>query len=207
MSKQKITVALSQPDRNYEEFFENVWAVDLARMHVYPVPDLFILTGGSDVDPSYYGEANKGSHYTNPSRDADEAEMFSFYAGKTHILGICRGMQFMNAMLGGTLHQDMYSIGKQHPAVHRLKHMRENRFSWMNACNSLHHQALKRIGNAIPNRPGIVTSVEPLTGIPEIVEWGDDMLGVQFHPEMFNTQLGDRFFSVISEWVDEKETK
>lgn len=78
---------------------------------LYELCDGLLFTGGHDVDPALYGE--------NPfpqcgalcaSRDRLEAALFrrAFDEDKP-VLGICRGLQLLNVLLGGTLYQDLPS--------------------------------------------------------------------------------------------------
>ena len=84
--------------------------------------DLFdglLLLGGFDVDPTFYGQE---PHFelgeTFRKRDLFEIALLkaTIEAGKP-IMGICRGLQLINAGLGGTLYQDL----SEDPTV-RLKH-------------------------------------------------------------------------------------
>lgn len=71
--------------------------------------DALILTGGEDVDPARYGEAVLNATVeVNGARDTSD-----FYLATEAlrmglpILGICRGGQLMNVVLGGSLYQDL----------------------------------------------------------------------------------------------------
>ena len=68
--------------------------------------DGLLLAGGSDVHPSYYGQQINGAINIDTQRDKAEEELFKAYfkAGKP-IFGICRGFQFINVLLGGSLIQ------------------------------------------------------------------------------------------------------
>ena len=73
--------------------------------------DALILTGGEDVDPARYGEAVLNATVeVNGARDTSD-----FYLATEAlrmglpILGICRGGQLMNVVLGGSLFQDLPS--------------------------------------------------------------------------------------------------
>ena len=82
--------------------------------------DGFLFTGGQDVAPEFYGMKDAtGTVVPSPERDKLETLLLSkaLQADKA-ILGICRGLQFINAFLGGSLWQDLPS---QHPSdiVHR----------------------------------------------------------------------------------------
>lgn len=71
--------------------------------------DGFLLTGGHDVAPSVYGrETLDICGDTCPGRDTMEKKLLlgALKLNKP-ILGICRGLQMMNAVLGGTLYQDI----------------------------------------------------------------------------------------------------
>lgn len=72
----------------------------------------FLFTGGHDVDPKIYNETSIGD-IVSPCRQRDEMEkIFLEFAIKQDksVLGICRGIQFINAVLGGSLYQDIQII-------------------------------------------------------------------------------------------------
>lgn len=82
--------------------------------------DGFLFTGGPDVSPALYGQDDMGGQIkTCPRRDELEVPLLkkAVAAGKP-IFGICRGLQLINAVLGGTLYRDLPS---EHPSeiVHR----------------------------------------------------------------------------------------
>lgn len=78
--------------------------------------DGFLFTGGHDVDPAFYGEAQlPACGEICPARDRMEAQVLKYAMEKRlPVLGICRGIQFINAALGGTLWQDLPT---QRPAM------------------------------------------------------------------------------------------
>lgn len=82
--------------------------------------DGLLFTGGQDVHPSVYGEEDRtGRLIPCPKRDQLEVRVLqaALEADKP-IFGICRGIQLINAALGGTLYQDLPT---EHPSsiVHR----------------------------------------------------------------------------------------
>ena len=161
--------------------------------------DLLIFTGGSDIDPKRYGGNPAFSRYVDKNRDEREFQILKkvTHNGKgTKILGVCRGMQLLTVYYGGKLFEDLDGLGAGHHAVHDLVYRVKTPLSWLTSVNSLHHQAIRG------SRSDQTTiAVEPRTGVPEAVMYNDNILGVQYHPEMFGDGIGNRFFSVIIDWV------
>ena len=82
--------------------------------------DGFLFTGGHDVQPSLYGEEPIGELLERKLLDCcekrDRMELIVLREAMKEqkpILGICRGLQFINAALGGSLYQD---LPLQHPS-------------------------------------------------------------------------------------------
>ena len=77
--------------------------------------DGFLFTGGQDVSPELYGEkpcVTCGEICAK--RDTFEQRLFTQVLEQDKpMLGICRGIQFFNACLGGTLYQDLPT---EHPS-------------------------------------------------------------------------------------------
>lgn len=156
--------------------------------------DALVLSGGADIDPSFYGAAPLAElGDTEPDRDAWELALLRA-ALEQHVpvLGICRGAQLLNVALGGTLVQHVgLDDGVGHPRFDDDRSLRCHRmvttdgstaravFGPAVAVNSLHHQVLDRLGD------GLVASGHADDGVVEVVELpGRPVLAVQWHPEM-----------------------
>ena len=161
--------------------------------------DGFLFTGGQDVSPSLYGtEDVTGTIVSCPKRDNVETLLLkrALEADKP-ILGICRGLQFINAFLGGTLWQDLPS---QHPSeiVHRQGKpygvpthqvvlngdLQSLLGKEVLEVNTLHHQAIKDLGK------GLIPMAVALDGLIEAVRLSGKRFvwAVQWHPEyLFRT--------------------
>lgn len=78
--------------------------------------DLVVFTGGEDVDPSFYGKKPNPTTGSNIFRDRREEQ--AFHTAKNlgkHIIGICRGSQFLCVMNGGILVQNQDNPLYIHP--------------------------------------------------------------------------------------------
>lgn len=71
--------------------------------------DGFLFPGGQDVDPALFGEPRRTEEdELCPQRDRIDEIVFRYaFEEDKPSLGICRGIQFFNAILGGTLYQDL----------------------------------------------------------------------------------------------------
>lgn len=78
--------------------------------------DLVILTGGSDVDPSFYGAKKHHTTYSQPSRDREEIAEIEKVRPDQLVYGACRGSQFSCVLNGGLLIQNVsdHAIGMGH---------------------------------------------------------------------------------------------
>jgi putative glutamine amidotransferase len=153
-----------------------------------------LLTGGSDVDPSLYGESpSPETEPPDPDRDAAEGALIDeALARDLPLLAICRGMQILNVHLGGSLIQHLPTAArhvrrtpdKSLPA-HRVAIESDTLLAsiarseyW--EVNSRHHQAVARMA------PGLrVCARDPEDGTIEAVELPlrRFVLAVQWHPE------------------------
>ena len=163
-----------------------------------PNPDLscdgLLLCGGGDIEPSRFGQENRGSQPPDLLRDQAELELFHafFQAGKP-ILGICRGMQLINVALGGDLIQDLppeqkpFHGGVDHDLVHPVRSadgsLLRQLYGPVFPVNSTHHQAVGRLG------AGLEAAAWAESGFAEaIVHRSLPVWGFQFLPERMSFQ-------------------
>lgn len=159
--------------------------------------DGLVLTGGGDLEPSYYGEERRfESVVCDETRDAFELALTrAFLRRGRPILAICRGFQLLNVVLGGTLYQDLpEELGFIH-SDRALRHFIVTQegsvlralFGERFRVNSTHHQAVKALGE------GLTVTARSLEGVVEAYEHERlPILGCQFHPERLTCLTDDR---------------
>ncbi|MDD3191489.1 MAG: type 1 glutamine amidotransferase [Bacilli bacterium] len=143
--------------------------------------DGFVVTGGHDIDPSYFNEENNGeSKGCDPALDQLDCAIVTHAAkNKKPLLGICRGHQAINVFMGGSLYQD---IGKSHSGTKHQVSAASNRyfdFPHQFETNSWHHQSLKEVAPCFD----VFVRSEDNT-IEAIIHRELPMIGFQWHPEM-----------------------
>lgn len=148
--------------------------------------DFIIFDGGADVMPFLYGEVKESKTMTNPKRDLLEMTIFKHYLHtSTKFIGICRGSQFLNVMMNGTLQQH---ITHSHPGKHKVEHLnldtklKEYVPHESFGVNSTHHQAVKTVGIGL--MPTIMhPTLKTIEGVESMPLFNDKIRAVQCHPE------------------------
>ncbi len=163
--------------------------------------DALILSGGSDIDPSSYGEeAHPETKGTVPERDRTEIALARRAIERDMpVLGICRGMQLINVARGGTLKQHLpdevgHEDHRPYPGTFENSDHAVNLKAGSLAAvaagetvhntKSHHHQGVEKLGAGL-----VVTGYSALDDLPEAIEAPDCrfVLGVQWHPEADDT--------------------
>lgn len=189
--------------------------------------DALVLSGGIDMDPAI---SNGRDNYPNrpekfePQRDRFEIALFKT-AVENHlpVLGICRGMQLINVVQGGTLvddlgeknerHQKIGSADKSHPVQINDGTMLARIVQQpAGEINSAHHQAVGIPGKNL--RPNCLAEDGTIEGL----EWQDKkdrpfLLCVQWHPERmfqfpgspFSLNIRNHFIGEIKRSIDSKK--
>ncbi|MGI6358953.1 MAG: gamma-glutamyl-gamma-aminobutyrate hydrolase family protein [Bacillota bacterium] len=176
--------------------------------------DGLLISGGPDIDPQLFGEQpipRLGA--VNPLMDEYEMKIIKrALAVDKPLLGICRGVQVLNAAAGGTLYQDIYTSfdsplkhRQEAPAsfpTHKAKLTANTQLAQLMGTteilvNTFHHQSV-----AIP-APGFVVNAVAEDGVIEGIESTEHPFahGVQWHPEkMWNVAYNyDPLFNAFIE--------
>ncbi len=163
--------------------------------------DGLFMTGGADINPKLYGEEVMDCCGTiEHGRDASDIALFkAAMKQKKPILCVCRGCQFGNVLLGGTMYQDLPTqLGTQvshsnYPAygdiIHYVKIVEGTPLHKLTGLdtigtNTLHHQGIKTLGEKV------VPMGYTDDGLVESWYYNDDSQWIrayQWHPEMMRS--------------------
>lgn len=204
----KITIGITDTTSSYSNY--PLWikgsddTIDIIKLTPDNFEDLkkcngIVLTGGIDSHPKFYNNSRlnypNAPEQFNVMRDEFEISIFNYsQQNNIPVLAICRGMQLVNIILGGTIIQDLEENNKNDhkrkngfDSQHEINIVKESLLYLITACekgtvNSAHHQGLDKIADDL-----IVTSFSE-DNVAESIEWKNKkdksfLLGVQWHPE------------------------
>ena len=143
-----------------------------------------IFVGGNDISPSYYKSDIKSAKDIDERRDNFEFALFNEARRRNiPVLGICRGMQFLNVFCGGSLKNiENHKAENKQILLHKVK-IQKN--SWLKEIcgnsmkvNSVHHQAVNDLGMDLQ-----VDAIADDGIIEAISHKNLPFFGVQWHPE------------------------
>ena len=130
------------------------------------IVDGYLFTGGNDINPSLYKAKIKDTcGKINSIRDDMEKNVYEIAKNSDKaILGICRGIQLINVLEGGSLYQDLdsdhpskvshkmkedYNLGYHSVYVFHDSQLRDLIKTDSLMVNSIHHQAVRRIASSL----------------------------------------------------------
>jgi putative glutamine amidotransferase len=177
-----------------------------------------LLSGGHDLKAvSGDNPPPRVKMTASPRRDKQETQLLKWaLEDDKPVLGICRGMQLLNLVLGGSLHHDiendlptaanhMLNIDKKdfHHLAHRITVAPDSQLAAILGkrripTNSLHHQAIRELGD------GLVATAHAEDGVIEAIELPGKrfVIGVQSHPEVLEAGTEPLWGKLFQAFVD-----
>lgn len=173
--------------------------------------DGILFIGGDDVNPALYGEEPlNGSVVWNDAQDSSDFLLIkAALKRKTAVLGICRGMQTLNVVLGGSLWQDIPSqiegalphrqTESTFQATHTVTLDHGSRLAHILGTtsfdtNSHHHQAVRDVARGLKavgfTEDGVIEAVE-----------GKNIIAVQSHPENLVTAGNTALMPIFTDFI------
>lgn len=180
-----------------------------------------VFQGGNDIDPCLYRQVNTHACGIQQYRDYVEYEFMKLCVlYDKPIFGICRGMQMMNVVCGGSLYQDLvhYEKGKHMDTpsggvtendmdeINLLEHrvlpeegslLRQLLGADPFIVNSYHHQGICELGEGL-----FVEAVSDDGVVEAIRSHNGRMYGVQWHPEFHFAR--EEYRTPLQYWLHQK---
>jgi putative glutamine amidotransferase len=188
---------------------------------IYEECDGVLIPGGRDVNPAYYaGAPHQKSEFSALEFDKWEGSLIqTTIADKKPLFAICRGMQLLNVVLGGTLHQHIgdLRIKTNHggeggglpyqrlaDCLHPVHIDKASRFYMQYGQETIyvssgHHQAVCDIASDLH------ASGRCPDGIIEVLEHKDPevfLIALQSHPEMMEGSFAASLFESFKQAIE-----
>ncbi|MES1924161.1 type 1 glutamine amidotransferase [Salinisphaera sp. T31B1] len=176
----------------------------------HPMPaniDGVVIGGGDDIASDLYAATAAFDRHADRQRDAFElAAIEAAIRDGRPLLGICRGAQLINVAAGGTLYADIseqrrHTSNRANPLAcktitvsGRARRVRAAAGARRIRVNSLHHQAVHRLGGTL------FAAARDADGFVQAIESPRDafVIGVQWHPEyLFYRAPQRRLFAAL----------
>ncbi len=161
-----------------------------------------VITGGPGITTGLVGTLPDDLPAVTFRRNRTDQLIYNTFADDTRpVLGICYGMQFINAQAGGQIYGDLHQhiqTDIQHRGSTHLVHIHPGThmhrlFGAEIHANSIHRQALATVGD------GLTVSATAPDGVIEAIESPDArLLGVQFHAERMREITSPLFTNFVN---------
>lgn len=167
--------------------------------------DGLVMTGGPAITRGLVGDLPDDINPVDPVRDTADTLIYDTFDDGRPVLGICYGMQFINAAAGGEIYGDLTQHvqtdiqhspkrgGQEHPVAIQPGTRLHDLLGGEITANTYHLQSLASVGDGLK-----VTATSP-DGVIEGIESEDGrLIGVQFHPERMTDVTAPLFADFVA---------
>lgn len=212
MKRVMIAAWITEDDKyeNYPNAMKKLGAEGFISLNIDDLDDAdaLILPGSNqDMNPKLWGQENVCCNDINDELDEIQWKLLKKAAAQGKpVLGICRGMQFINVYFGGTLIQDLPSSDQHAGTTPETYHdiftvqgtFMGDLYPIFTKVNTRHHQGVGSVGEML--LPTAVWTDEDDDMVLEAIQHRElPIYGVQWHPERMSLdenaevqELGDR---------------
>ena len=165
--------------------------------------DGLLLPGGGDLPTAYSGQMERCP--TGMEAQVDRMQFYlaeAFLSSGKPVMGICKGMQLLNILFGGTLYRDLPEGKREHHAYDAVLEKDREHDSLISPAflphvnlqrelrvNSAHHQAVEQPGDCLQ----VIQQADD--GVIEGICHRDvPAVGFQWHPERLDTPESEILF-------------
>ena len=157
---------------------------------ILEICDAFLITGGDDIDSLWYNEERSPmlGKFDLKMDNHDKKVIEYAYKHNKPLFGICRGLQAINAFLGGSLIQHIEDESHKKFEGNQPFEVVENNsifskiYTNNSKINSYHHQAIKVLA------PNFIVCGYSNGQIEAISHTEKPIFAVQWHPEKINDE-------------------
>ena len=203
MEKKIMIAGANGPDDGYKCYEDTLAAmgwgsfVSLDAADVDKCGGIIVPGSNSDVNPKMWGEEDDGnSNGIDDNLDKCQKEIMDIACKRRiPVLGICRGIQFVDVYFGGSLYQDLpFAEPHKHKKPDNMHQVSLKEGTFMRelygesmTVNSRHHQGIKSIGKGLIETASWDDGDRHLT--EAVVHESLPVIGVQWHPEAMFCEL------------------
>jgi putative glutamine amidotransferase len=165
--------------------------------------DALLLPGGADINYSRYSLIPKlATNNPNIFLEYFDTQILPNLVGRMPIFGICRGLQTLNVLFGGTLQNIWWNHGYSNfetDNCHKVETNEKTKELAEFGVNSFHHQGIKKLATNFTVEATYIKNKTKDGIIEAISDYSKRIFAVQWHPErLLDSYSMNKFNKILS---------